>query len=522
MNSQEIWQVAVSDRVYEANFEEVVQWIKEGAVLPEDKVRRGNLRWLNAGKVPEFYPFFYDDGFKAEQSPSLQTNDGKDYSPFQPNSTAILDDQPETFAEESKNEDLNSFQTLAENFKANAKCSIHSEKEPHYICEICKNLFCKTCPESFGSKVKLCPSCKGLCLIYTGEADATEKIVGAVNKPYRRIEEKKDTKKEIKLEARDFLNALIYPFSFFLNLIFGALFFTILLLGLIVAGLGGNSLIWAAAGFAFLAVMIKLSVFSKTLENLSQKKTGSGFMPRLNRFTVWEDFIQPLFTGIGVYFVSFGLFSVLLIGAYGFAWYQLSDNLNNIETEIRNTHNQITSTIKSAEPQNFQTYSQAQELEVKIEQSRQNLITSALGANYLGDTEELEKFVLTIMRLSIFLLMPLCFAFLMGILYFPAACSIAGATRSFKKTLNPFNGLRMIKKMGFDYIKILSLCFVFVGALFGQSLGFYLTFSHFELPFWGILSALLVGGIFIFYFWVVFSFISGIAVDKFREKLELS
>src|SRR4051812_17354294 len=57
-NSNEFWQVEVNGQVYEADFSELAQWITEGALLPEDKVRRGNLRWIEARKVPPLLPFF--------------------------------------------------------------------------------------------------------------------------------------------------------------------------------------------------------------------------------------------------------------------------------------------------------------------------------------------------------------------------------------------------------------------------------------------------------------------------------
>src|SRR5688572_13861303 len=56
--SNEIWQAEVLGQIYETNLEELTQWITEGALLPDDKVRRGNLRWLEAGKVPPLMPFF--------------------------------------------------------------------------------------------------------------------------------------------------------------------------------------------------------------------------------------------------------------------------------------------------------------------------------------------------------------------------------------------------------------------------------------------------------------------------------
>ena len=57
-SSLEIWQVEVNGIQYEASFEELTQWVAEGALQPQDKVRRGNLRWIEAGKVPLLYGSF--------------------------------------------------------------------------------------------------------------------------------------------------------------------------------------------------------------------------------------------------------------------------------------------------------------------------------------------------------------------------------------------------------------------------------------------------------------------------------
>ena len=50
--NQEIWQVEVGGQVYEADLAELATWVVDGALQPEDKVRRGNLRWIEARKVP--------------------------------------------------------------------------------------------------------------------------------------------------------------------------------------------------------------------------------------------------------------------------------------------------------------------------------------------------------------------------------------------------------------------------------------------------------------------------------------
>ena len=61
MNTQtdsETWQVDVNGEIYQADFAELTTWVQEGALLSADKVRRGNLRWIEAGKVPVLTSFF--------------------------------------------------------------------------------------------------------------------------------------------------------------------------------------------------------------------------------------------------------------------------------------------------------------------------------------------------------------------------------------------------------------------------------------------------------------------------------
>ena len=59
MEVQEAWRVQVDDRIYVAELDELVEWIKEGAVASDDLVQKGNLRWLSAGRVPELSVHYY-------------------------------------------------------------------------------------------------------------------------------------------------------------------------------------------------------------------------------------------------------------------------------------------------------------------------------------------------------------------------------------------------------------------------------------------------------------------------------
>src|ERR1700730_13667152 len=48
----EQWRVSTVDGMFETDLETLRQWISEGAVAPTDKVSKGNLNWIDAGRAP--------------------------------------------------------------------------------------------------------------------------------------------------------------------------------------------------------------------------------------------------------------------------------------------------------------------------------------------------------------------------------------------------------------------------------------------------------------------------------------
>ena len=54
----ESWQVEANGQIFDTNFGEMTAWIDEGTLLRQDKVRKGNLRWIEAGKVPALLAVF--------------------------------------------------------------------------------------------------------------------------------------------------------------------------------------------------------------------------------------------------------------------------------------------------------------------------------------------------------------------------------------------------------------------------------------------------------------------------------
>ncbi|MBK6590771.1 MAG: hypothetical protein IPG22_21065 [Acidobacteria bacterium] len=110
---------------------------------------------------------------------------------------------------------------------------------------------------------------------------------------------------------------------------------------------------------------------------------------------------------------------------------------------------------------------------------------------------------------------------LWGLFYFPAASAVAGYTRSFGATLNPAVGLDTIRRLGFDYVKILAfgLLLAIASGMVGGVIGAIL--SPFDLPRVGNLPATAIGSLFGFYFSVVFSCVIGFALYKNAERLKL-
>lgn len=57
-STEKKWLVDTGEGVWEADSETLAQWIMEGAVLPHHKLSREGVRWLEAGKVPQFALLF--------------------------------------------------------------------------------------------------------------------------------------------------------------------------------------------------------------------------------------------------------------------------------------------------------------------------------------------------------------------------------------------------------------------------------------------------------------------------------
>jgi hypothetical protein len=594
MNPNEIWQVEVNGQIYETNLAEMTQWIAEGSLLPQDKVRRGNLRWLDAIKVPALYGFFNakelgiappplppvttstntEAAVPAAETVQVQNGNFSSATSFAPaqfnsaNQSAPSATQFNSPHQASPPTQFNSpqtqfdgqspfnppanyasteafhqpYQTAPQNFQADFTqpmppyqqhqqhqadaCIIHPESEPAYYCGGCANLFCKGCPASYGGTVKICPMCGAMCKPLS---DAREQQKKAVRFHH-------DLAQGFGFE--DFGKALAYPFKFKFSLVAGAIMFMLFTLGQSSAGIGG---IWmlSASGFCImLANMLTFGVLANTVENMSQGKLEENFMPSFDDFNILDDVLHPFFLSVGVYISSFGLLIVILVGGI---WYISNRAVENQGDTLAEMSKKIQDNREARDegrilpdgtvipPFNQLTPAQRQALDDNDIEQLQEMLTEHRKANLesvVGKTpetkdREFRQMMKEFTAIGIPLLLLSFVALLWGIFYFPAACAVAGYTRSFAATVNPLVGLDTIKRMGFDYVKILFMVFILsvMSAIIGGILG--VIFSPFDMPGVGNLPATAVGSLFTFYFSVVFALTIGYALYKNSAKLNL-
>jgi hypothetical protein len=83
---RDVWQAEIDEKVHNLSFDELAALISSGMLLRQDKVRRGDLRWLEAGRVPALDAYFaYADARETPAGPVTE----------EPKETWVLDDVSE-------------------------------------------------------------------------------------------------------------------------------------------------------------------------------------------------------------------------------------------------------------------------------------------------------------------------------------------------------------------------------------------------------------------------------------------
>jgi hypothetical protein len=552
----EIWQVDVGGQIYEANFEELAQWIADGSLLPQDKVRRGNLRWIEAQKVPLLHGFFNAKELGVAPPPVVVTTttiQPTQQSEFDPAKSSVPS-QAAAFSNTRRAvPDQRPVETdMSQTGKAmTGFCLVHIETPPKYFCEGCANMFCGECPQAYGGTVRICPMCGAMC---------------------RSIEEMVEKEqKTVTLQAAgeegfgliDFGRALVYPLKFRASFFFGAVFYLVVSVGEHASSLGGRWLISGSIMCWMLANMLTFGILAQTVENMLQGKTGQNFMPGFDDFTLWDDVIHPLFLSVSTYLVSFGAFAALcLIMAYLVVSSATSDldvlkNKNVVpfvapelqadygsaktgkeqidlvkETMRQNSDymqqqrefaegqangesgNSVDGQPGNAPPPVIDEEEQFQRMNETIERTRAQQLESTIGEQSEGRPAGFDNLYRLVAGWGGPFIILALITIIWGIFYFPAALIVAAYTRNLGSVMNPLIGLDTIRRLGGDYFKILFFGFVLmiIGAVINMILKIIL--MPFDLPRLGNLAAVAVGSVFTFYLSIVFAVLIGFALYK--------
>lgn len=528
--NQEVWEVEANNEVFSTSFAEMAAWITQGSLLRIDRVRKGNLRWIEAGKVPSLVDFFNAKDAAEPPPPVISTT-----------TTEILGvaQQPQQF--------VNPQIAVAAPTSVADACSMHPDAPAVYICDTCGNSFCKACPNSYGGTVKICPFCGAMCKsLAQREANNGRKqvIQASINEGFG---------------FGDFAKSIVYPFKFKASLVMGALMFMFFSIGQSVVGFGGIFMMFSALICFLLANTLTFGILANTVENFSQGKLRENFMPSFDEFSLWDDVVHPFFLMIGVYISSFGPFIVVVLIAVFWVMGPVKGEMNGIQSDAARTINpelpyaanaakqsqqirellnkqqesqktRIAEMEKGEVPQssiaNRPPVVDESELNVQranemIQQQQKAQLEAAVGKTPETVAAERQQMIQKFLDRGILLLLLLGAAGLWGLFYFPAACAVAGYTRSFTATLNPTVGLDTIKRLGGDYVKILlmglaiALMSGFISGVIAAAL------SAFDMPGVGNVPARAISSLFGFYFSVVFSCVIGFALYKASDRLKL-
>jgi hypothetical protein len=559
----EIWQVDVGGQFYEANFEELAQWITEGSLLPQDKVRRGNLRWIEAQKVPLLHGFFNARELGIAPPPvvvtttTIQPTPQAEFNPTKPS----VESQVAPFSNDQQA--FSDHRPVATETKLTADaptgfCLVHIETPPKYSCEGCANVFCGECPQAYGGTVRICPMCGAMCKSITELIEKEQKAVAL------------RTAGEEGFGLVDFGRALVYPLKFRVSFFFGAVFYLVVSVGEHASSLGGRWLISGSIMCWMLANMLTFGILAQTVENMLQGKTGQNFMPGFDDFTLWDDVIHPLFLSVSTYLVSFGAFATLcLIMAYlvvssatsdldalknknvvPFVAPELQADYGSAKTGkeqidlVKETMRQNSDYMQqqrelaegeangergrsldgqagNASPPVLDEEKQFQQMNEMIERTRAQQLESTIGEQTDGRPAGLNNLYGLVAGWGGPFIILALITLIWGIFYFPAALIVAAYTRNLGSVMNPLIGLDSVRRLGGDYFKILFFGFVLtvIGTIINSILN--IVFMPFDLPRLGNLAAVAVGSVFTFYLSIVFAVLIGFALYKNLNSFKL-
>jgi hypothetical protein len=473
----ELWRVSTPEGVFEADLDTLKQWISEGCVLPTDKVCKGNLSWIEAGRVPKLKGAFSGEPAPVSEQKAVSFETFVESDPAFANSQKTTVEPPAVITPHSTN-----------------ACHNHPDADPAYVCRMCGALFCKQCPKFVGT-VAVCALCGDLC------------------REYKAVKEKAA---RVQLQSSgfglaDFGRAISYPFQHKAALIGGALIYAFLLL----AGFRG----------AALAGVLMFGCVSHVINQIAWGRLNRSFMPDFSAFSIWDDLIVPIFLGLGVFIVTwgplmvlvftlmFGVISAHVAGGFGGGGEQVAQQTGPSSEDLS------VLTDPNADP------AKLAEANKKLQETRPGVEIAQEAEKSKAETSDPAATVRNLLPLlgagvSIVILLLLFAGW--GLFYYPMALTVAGYTQSFGSVINPLVGLDTIRRMGITYFKAFGMVIVVQIVAFAVGVVIAVITAPLALPFIGNIVATFISATISFYFNLVVACILGLSLFKSADRLGIS
>lgn len=463
----EVWRVNTPEGIFETDLETLKQWILEGCVLPTDKVSKGNLSWIDAGRVPKL-----KGAFNGEVTPVAEPVSHS----FEAPATAWVEPErvpapPSTTA-----------------------CHNHPEAAPEYACRNCCAVLCEACTKFVRDRVPLCSLCGELCHEYRA---VTEKIARA-------------DFQSSGFGLEDFVRAIRYPLQHKIALFSGALIYGCLLF----AGFRGALLAW----------MIMFGCISHVISQVAWGRINRSFMPDLSSFSFWDDVVLPVFLGIGIMIVSWGplmvLVFALIFGVLSGGGVEASSIAGGDHAaESISQEDLSVLTDPDADPKKLEEANRKlQELRPGTQMAREAEASRAEASDPLGVYSDFMPYLGAGMTIVFLLLLFLGW----GLFYYPMALTVAGYTQTFGSVINPLVGLDTIRRMGATYFKAFGMVIVVQVVAFVVGVIVSIITSPFALPFTGNLVGNFINAQFTFYFNLVIACVLGLSLFKCADRLGIN
>lgn len=479
----ERWRVSTIEGVFEADLETLKQWILEGCVLPTDKVSKGSLNWIEAGRAPMLRSAFSGE---VVASPPVSAT-------VAPDMTSAL---PDHGSQGKSDHSAAVSPSFASERSANV-CHNHPQSATKYVCGTCAKPFCNECPKFVStSKIPLCPLCGDLCKLFEQERS---KVI-------------RQEFQSSGFALEDFTRALRYPLQHKVALLCGAGIYGLLLL----AGFRGR----------IAASVIMFGCISQVISQVAWGRLNRSFMPDFSEFSMWDDVAVPISLGIGITVVTWGPTIVLILALlFGVISGPSFSPAGTMQAQGNQSANQLDeNAIDTLLDPNADPQKQA-EASKKLDQLRPGYQISQeaeRSKQELSDPAADLRFFMNFFQVPFLLVLLLLACLAWGVFYYPMALAVAGYTQSFGSVINPLVGLDTIRRMGATYFKAFGMVLVLqIAGLIAAVIVAVIT-APLTLPFFGNLPAMFIDGSLTFYLNLVVACVLGLSLYKRADRLGIN